>query len=282
MIIRRAVRAMRQALRSAGLLAPIPFDFSNRLISAKHVDSMLTRVADVIEGWLSTESIFPRVVSFDVRQEVRDFYTAYLSSPFRAAVGGSRFNKILWLAILAKSLRPTLIIDSGTFTGGSAWAFSLGAPHATILSFDTDLSQLRLRRPNCEYFQCDWSTHDFAGFDLTQSLCYFDDHVDQVRRVLEAKERNIPFAIFDDDLPISCFVNMAPSPARLPKLEFIDDPLLEHGDVVEWLWNGSPRRWIVDKRYLAKGRAAIKATVRLPDLGSITGIRVLSPKVVAL
>jgi hypothetical protein len=264
------------------LLAPIPLDFSNRLISAKHVDGMLTRVADVIEGWLSRQSIFPQLISFDVRQEVRDFYAAYLSSPFRAAAGGSRFNKILWLAILAKSLRPTLIIDSGTYTGGSAWALSLGAPSATILSFDIDLSQLRLRQPNCEYFQCDWSTHDLAGFDLSQSLCYFDDHVDQIRRVLEAKERNIPFAIFDDDLPISCFVNMAPSPARLPKLEFIDDPLLEHGEVVEWIWNGATRRWIVDKRYLAKGRAAIKAADRLPDLGTITGIRVLSPKVVAL
>jgi hypothetical protein len=269
-------------LRSAGLLAPIPLDFSNRLTSAKHVDGMLTRIADVVEGWLSRQSVFPDLVSFDVRQEVRGFYAAYLSTQFRAVVGGSRFNKILWLAVLAKALRPTLIIDSGTYTGGSAWALSHGAPQATILSFDIDQSQLRFRQPNCEYFERDWSTHDLASFDLSRSLCYFDDHVDQVRRLLEAKERKIPFAIFDDDIPITCFANMAPSQARLPKLEFIDDPLLEHGEVVEWTWNGAPRRWIVDKRYLAKGRAAIKAADRLPDLGMITGIRVLSPKVIAL
>jgi hypothetical protein len=252
------------------------------LTSAKHVDGMLARIADAAQGWLTRQSIFPNPVSFDVRQEVGSFYGAYLSSPFRGAFGGSRFNKSLWLALVAKALRPTLIIDSGTYMGGSAWALSLGAPDERILSFDVDLSQLRLRLGTCEYFQHDWSTHDLTRFDLSCALCYFDDHVDQVRRVLEAKDRGIPFALFDDDLPLSCFAIMAPSPARLPKLEFIDDPLLEHGEVVEWIWNGSPRRWIVDQRYLAKGRAAIKAADRLPDLGMITGIRVMSPKIVAL
>lgn len=283
MIVRRALRATKRMLRSAGLGDPgVYLDFSNRLTSAKHVDAMLTRIADVVEAWLSSQAIIPNLVAFDVRQEVRGFFASYLSSPFRAAVGGSRFNKILWLTLLAKALRPTVIIDSGTYAGASAWALSLGVPDARILSFDIDLSQLRLRQPNCEYFQCDWFTHDLAKFDLSRSLCYFDDHVDQVRRVLEARERNIPFAVFDDDLPVSCFAVMAPSPARLPKLEFIGDPSLEHGEVVEWLWNGSPRRWIVDKNYLEKGRAAIKAAERLPDLGAITGIRVMSPKLVAL
>jgi hypothetical protein len=282
LIIRRAVRRTKRLLLSAGLLAQPPLDFSNRLTSAKHVDGMLARIADVVEGWLSKQAILPDLGPIDVRREVRDFYAAYLSSPFRETAGGSRFNKLLWLALLAKALRPTLVIDSGTYRGASAWALSLGAPDATILSFDIDLSRLQLRQPNCEYFQYDWSRHDLASFDLSRSLCYFDDLVDQVRRLLEAKARRIPFAIFSDDYPVSCFANATPSPARLPKLEFIDDPSLEHGDVLEWTWREAPRRWIVDQRYLAQGRAAIKAAERLPDLGTITGIRVLSPKVVAL
>jgi hypothetical protein len=243
---------------------------------------MLARVAEVAEGWLSKQSVFPDLEPFDVRHQVRAFYDAYLAGPFRTPVGGSRLNKLLWLALLAKALRPTLIVDSGTFTGGSAWAMSLGAPDTKLLSFDIDLSRLRLRQPNCEYFECDWSKPDLANFDLSRSLCFFDDHIDQVKRVLEAKQRNISFAIFDDDLPITCFASMAPSLAQLPKLEFVDDPLLEHGDLVEWTWNGAPRRWIVDKDYLAKGRAAIKAADRVPDFGSITGIRQLGFKVVAL
>jgi hypothetical protein len=39
---------------------------------------------------------------------------------------------------------------------------------------------------------------------------------------------------------------------------------------------------VVDQTYLARGRAAIKASERLPDLGTITGIHVLPPKAVAL
>jgi hypothetical protein len=282
LIIRRTVRTTKRMLRAAGVLAQLPLDFSNRLTSEKHVDGMLARIADVVAGWLSTQAIIPDPCPIDVRREVRNFYAAYLSCPFRERSGGSRFNKLLWLALMAKALRPTLVIDSGTYRGASAWALSLGAPDATILSFDIDLSQLHLRQPNCEYFQYDWSQHDLTRYDLSRSLCYFDDLVDQVRRLLEAKARNIRFAIFNDDLPVSCFADATPSPARLPKLEFIDDPSLAHGDVVEWTWGGVRRRWIVDQEYLAKGRAAIKAAERLPDLAPITGIRVVSPKVVAL
>jgi hypothetical protein len=282
LILRKAVRKTRRMLRAAGLLAQPPLDFSNRLTSAKHVDGMLARIADVAEGWLSKQTVLPDLCPIDVRREVRDFYAAYLSGPFRETSGGSRFNKLLWLALLAKALRPTLVIDSGTYRGASAWALSLGAPDAAILSFDMDLSRLHQRQPNCEYFQHEWSKHDLTSFDLSRSLCYFDDLVDQVRRLLEAKARHIPFAIFNDDFPVSCFVNATPSPAQLPKLEFIDDPSLEHGDVLEWTWGGARRRWVVDQDYLAKGRAAIKAAERLPDLGTITGIRVLSPKLVAL
>src|SRR3984957_19173763 len=283
LIVDRAALAAKRMLRSVGLGRPQSnLDYSSRLTSAKHVDATLTRIADVMQEWLSRQSIFPDLIPLDVRQEVRGFYASYLSSPFRDRTGNGRFNKILWLTVLAKALRPTLIIDSGTYAGASAWALSLGAPQAKILSFDVDLSRLRLRQPNCEYFQYDWSKHDLANFDLSRSLCYFDDAMDQVRRLLEAKDRGIPFALFNDDFPLSFFANMTPSPKRLPTLEFIDDPLLEHGEVIEWVWNGAPRRWVVDQVYLAKGRAAIKAAERLPDLGTITGIHVLSPKAVAL
>jgi hypothetical protein len=48
-------------LLSAGLLAQPAFDFSNRLTSAKHVDGMLARIADVVEGRLSKQAIVPDV-----------------------------------------------------------------------------------------------------------------------------------------------------------------------------------------------------------------------------
>lgn len=283
MIVRRALRRAKRVLAAAGLVKqPVHLDFGNRLTSSKHVDAMLARLTDVITVWLSGQTILPAPAPFDVRREVGSFYEAYLASPFRGSFGGSRFNKLLWLTILAKALRPAHVIDSGTYMGASAWALSLGAPEARILSFDVDLSQLRSRVASAEYHQHDWSKHDLTKIDPARTFCYFDDHIDQVRRLLEAKERKIPFAAFDDDLPVSCFAIMAPSPARLPKLEFIDDPTLQHGDVVEWTWNGAPRRWIVDRAYLDSGRAAIKAAERLPELGTITGIRVLSPKLVAL
>jgi hypothetical protein len=281
-IHRQAWRLAKRTLAAVGLQLDRPHvEFATRLTSARHLDGMLTRIADTVEQWLAQQSILP-VAALDAKPFVEGFFEAYLKTPFREAIGQSRFNKLLWLAIVARALRPALIVDSGTYRGASAWALAFGAPDAKILSFDPHLSQLPLRVPNCEYVQGDWMQRDLAGFDLAHSLCYFDDAVDQVRRVLEAKARGISFALFNDDLPLTCFAVLTPSPARLPKLEFLHDPLLVHGEAVEWTWNGAPRRWIVDQDYLEKGRAAIKASERLPDLGPITGVRVWSPTLVAL
>ncbi len=281
MIHRGAWRLAKRTLAAVGLQLDRPYvEFANRLTSARHVDGMLMRTADVVEQWLAQQRILPSA-AFDAKPLVQGFFEAYLKTPFREAAGQSRFNKLLWLTVVARALQPGLIVDSGTYRGASAWALSFGAPDAKILSFDPQLSQLPLRVPNCEYVQGDWMDRDLAGFDLDRSLCYFDDGVDQVRRVLEAKARGAAFALFNDDFPLSCFAMMAPSPSRLPKLEFLHDPLLVHGEAVEWTWNGAPRRWIVDQDYLGKGRAAIKASERLPDLGPITGVRVWPPTLVA-
>src|ERR1700733_11851818 len=78
-------------MRSIGLGRPQSnLDFASRLTSAKHVDAMLTQIADVAQEWLSRQSIFPNLIPVDVRQEVRDFYASYLSSPFRDRTGNGR------------------------------------------------------------------------------------------------------------------------------------------------------------------------------------------------
>jgi hypothetical protein len=235
-------------------------------------DRMLAALAEAFDRWCSTTQIWPLTPVTDSTSAVARFYDAYLASPFREQSGGSRFNNLLWLFLLARATRPSLIIDSGTYRGASAWAFALATPECPILSFDLDLSSLARRSPGVTFFQTDWTTHDFKEHDLSRAIAYFDDHVDQGRRLEEAVRRGIPWLIFDDDFPVTSFVSMAHEGAALPKIEFVLDDGLRHETELSWISRGREIYWQVDQERLARLRTLVGATERLPNTSLTTGI----------
>lgn len=279
---RVAFRTVNSLLRSQDLsLAPVIRDFDARLDSPQHLGQLFDNLTNPIHDWIHNQQLFP-VGPVPVRFLVERFYEDYLASPFRQAGGGSRFNNLLWLYLLSHSIKPTVIIDSGTYTGASAWALSMGSPNSPVFSFDIDMSRLLLKIPTVKYIEEDWSTFDLANCDVSRGLCYFDDHVDQVGRLLQAKERRFPWVIFDDDFPITCFVGMAHGGHALPKIEFALNEKLADKDMITWTHGGRHFSWQVDREYLDKGRAAIHATERLPNTSLITGIQQTPYRVVAL
>lgn len=282
--MKRAVaRTANSLLRRFGLeVAKVGLDFDARLESTKHLQLMFDDLAEPIGRWLHTQTLFRLSGQIPVRQEIDKFYHGYLASPFRVQFTASRFNNLLWLYVLARALRPTAIVDSGTYMGASAWALSLGSPDSPLHSFDIDLGHLKLRRPKVQYIQADWTTFDTRGCDLSRGLCYFDDHMDQVARLIQAAERRFPYAIFDDDFPVTSFASMAHDGVALPKIEFALDTRLADREVISWLNRGRKCSWQVDRAYLDKGRALIRATERLPDTSMVTGIQQTPYRVVAL
>jgi hypothetical protein len=236
------------------------------------LDRMCHDLASCFETWSIEQSVWPLTPVDNLPTAVRLFYDTYLESGFRRNPGGSRFNNLLWLFLLARSLRPTAIVDSGTFTGASAWALALGAPSAKVLSFDLDMSNLLERMPNVDYRVQDWSTADWGGQDLSRALCYFDDHVDQVRRAAEAHALGIRFLIFDDDFPCTSFAPMAHGGSALPKISFLLERSLQGVDQLEWSHGGSRRTWKLDHARLSNARALIEAHDRLPNTSLVTGI----------
>lgn len=282
-MLRTAFRALNRMLsvldmrleRGAGL------DFDNRL-SGGAADEMIRRLAADYDRWAVQQDVFDNLIPFDTAASIEVFYGAYLSSPFRSKSGGSRFNNQMYLHLIAKGLQPAFIIDSGTYQGASAWALASGAPDARVISFDIDLSRLLHRLPNVEYIENDWTTYDLGTLQAGRSLCYFDDHLDQVRRLLEASERGISFAIFDDDFPLTSFAAMAHGGSALPKIEFALDPYFSTIQSVEWVEGGVTRSWTVDKQYLARARGAISRSDRLPNTSLTTGIHQTPYRVVSV
>lgn len=243
---------------------------------------MHAAMAREIGEWLASQTLFDVKQAIDLEAEIAAFYDDYLVSPFRLQLGESRYNNCLWLYLLARASAPDLIIDSGTYTGASSWALSRGAPQAKVVSFDIDLSNLRLRLPNVDYVEKDWTSFDLVPHAGRNVLAYFDDHIDQARRLIEARERGIPLAIFDDDFAIGAFPAMAHNGAALPKLEFVLDESLRDGDEIVWRNRGRRTHWRVDRAYLDKARDAIAGTARLPNTSLVTGIHQTPYRVVRL
>ena len=263
-------------------LAKNDHDLDARLESSRHLEFVFDDLADPIEQWINCQQLFTCGKPILVRSAVENFYYQYLASPFRAHVTVSRFNNLLWLYLIAKVFEPTFIVDSGTYTGASAWALSLACPDSPLYSFDIDLSRLKLRSPGVRYIQADWTTLDAKECDFSHGLCYFDDHVDQIGRLLQAAERGFPLAIFDDDFPVTSFAPMAHDGTALPKIEFALDDRIRDKEIISWSNHGQPYSWQVDRGYLDKGRQAIRATERLPDTSPITGIHQTPYRLVAL
>lgn len=281
--VRFSYRMLNRILGSAGLrIAPGALDFDSRLDNPKLLARMHRDLAQGFGEWLSTQTLFTQKQTFDIEKATADFFQVYLASPFRSQGGGSRFNNLLSLVLIARAAQPTLIVDSGTFTGASAWAFALGAPNAKILSFDIDLSRLLRRVPQVEYIQTDWAEYDFSKVPTVDSLCYFDDHIDQVRRLLEAKERGFPLLVFDDDFGLTSFAPMALGGMALPKIEFLFDEDLKSEKELSWLSGGHRHIWPIDHGYLDRGRNAVRAAQRLPNLSLVTGIHQTPYQIVAV
>jgi hypothetical protein len=261
-------------------LAILTNDFDARLVSQRHLDRMFREIGRISGQWLSGQDFVRR--AFDTEIEVRDFFADYLRSPFRGQHGGSRFGNLLWLNLLAKAQNPDVIVDSGTFKGASAWSLARGAPEARIRSYDLDLSQLICRVSRVEYLEHDWFSDDPTKLEGDVRLFYFDDHIDQGRRLIEAVERDCDLAVFDDDFSLLSFVTMAHGGAALPKISFILDDALEDGELIEWIVGGKQYAWRVNRRDLDRLRSLIANTDRLPDISALVGIGQLPYRVVAL
>jgi hypothetical protein len=266
-------RLVNKALSAFGLeLQKKQQDFDARLEQECFRSRIFSALGGEISGWLGKQNLFEQRCGFNAEELVADIYGQFLQSPFRRRSGGSRFNNLCWLAAIAKAMQPSLIVDSGTFQGASAWAFSASGVPCKIISFDIDLSRILLRVPGVLYCERDWTENDWYGFDLSNALAYFDDHLDQIRRLKEAARAGFRIAIFDDDFAVTSFSEMACGGSALPKIEFALDPCLRSQKEIAWSVSGRYYRFPINAKYLDEGLSLIEKTERLPNTSLITGI----------
>jgi hypothetical protein len=199
---------------------------------------------------------------------VRHFFALYEERPVADNTGGSGVNDSLALFLVATLAAPRLIVESGVHKGHGTWLLRRACPEAAIHAFDIDLSGLVHRDPAARYHQGDWSSVALGPVDGAAGLAFFDDHVNQCRRVREAYERGFRLLVFDDNFPADQLYATGVPP--VPTLAMLLDPELAPGTELAWLRRGKPRTYTYAAEDTYGAAGLVERVVALPDLAPAT------------
>lgn len=178
-------------------LVPAMPDWTHRPTSRSEVETLIAGACASLEHDLAAAAL--PVPPGGIRAAVETFWNLIPTAPVRQRRGGSGFNGALQLYVAMRALQPRAVVESGVFRGLTTWVIRQACPEAAILCHDPDLSGLRYRDAGARYSRRDWSTADLSGIDPAATVAFFDDHVPQARRVVEARDRGIARLLFDDD-----------------------------------------------------------------------------------
>ena len=202
-----------------------------------------------------------------VRPAAGEFFRLYPERPIPDNSGGSGFADCFWLYTAARLLDPRLIVENGVYRGQTTWLLRQACPQARLHAIDVDLGSLRFRDPSIHYHQGDWTEVSLADVDPDRALVFFDDHVNQARRLREAHHRGFRTLLFDDDLEAETLHATGLPP--VPTIAMVLDDRLEPGERIEWLRHGRPRHYVVEPADTVGTRGLIQSRHVTPDLTPI-------------
>lgn len=134
----------------------------------------------------------------ELLNELKTFKKIYDSRPIKENTGGMLFPHMFAVYFILKKIKPSFIIESGVYKGQSTWLIENTLPESKILSIDIDLSKRQYFSKKAEYSNLDFKHHDFSNIP-SDTLVFFDDHVNHYERIMQAKFFNIKSIIFEDN-----------------------------------------------------------------------------------
>lgn len=244
-------------------LLPATPEWDHRPLSDRERERLLDGAAEGLAADLAESGL-----SVDTHALVREFWSLVPHCPVRQKHGGNGFNGSLQIFAVARAVRPDVIVESGVYRGLTTWILRRACPQARIVSFDVTFAQLRHRDPQTTYVEADWTSFAFGDIDMSGALGFFDDHISQGARILEAYERGLRRCLFDDDVPAHR-IHTHGGPAH-PTVSMIFDDALT-GEPATWTRNG--RRFIYEpnESFVAKVRSVVDRMHPFDDMHRITG-----------
>jgi hypothetical protein len=201
--------------------------------------------------------------------DLKEYFQAMSNNRAFGASGTTHGNGTIWLFLLARALKPKVIVESGVFHGSSLFTFKSAIPRAKIFAFDVNFGALMSRLEGVDYRQHDWGTDDVRAEDPSD-LCFFDDHINNCMRVCQAYDRGFRHVVVDDAPDIG-EIHQFRYPA-VPSIAMIENDKWADGDSVEWNWNGRRLHYTFKIADTFGAKNIIEAAYRFPSVRRWTGM----------
>ena len=129
-----------------------------------------------------------------------EFKQVLSEHPLRTpSLGCVSVTEAFWLYGLVQSLKPEVIVESGTFEGYSLYfLWRAASPSTQIISFDP-FTKPKVEFPGVQYQATDWTKGQPNALPGTRTLVFFDDHIHQGKRLQQASKRHIRHVVFHDN-----------------------------------------------------------------------------------
>jgi hypothetical protein len=135
-------------------------------------------------------------------ESVEEFLGVYKNRPLVSNPGGMGLNHSWALWFLVSRIQPDFVVESGVWRGHSTWIIEQASPKTQILSFDINLKRRKFTSTKAKYFEMDFSDFDWSGYELGNSLCFFDDHQNALERIKSANWFGFSHVIIEDNWPV--------------------------------------------------------------------------------
>lgn len=242
------------------------------VLDRKLIERQNTLIARAVHGFFSGTRTFRGIGVDGIARHVADFRDIYLASPITMNDGGANFPSGVNLFLMARCLAPGVIVESGVFKGQSSHFLAAACPRAKIHAFDPDLSGVVHRTPGVTYYAHDWMEADIRSEAGARGLCFFDDHINQAMRIVQAHERGFRHVLVDDSWPIE-----APGCGwpPIPSVDMIMGNPLAPGETVQWIESGKIWTYVHNdemRELCDRARRLIRAAYEVPSLYRECGI----------
>jgi hypothetical protein len=199
---------------------------------------------------------------------VREFLPEHRRFDFPQA-GSTGLGGLLIVYLLARKLQPAIIVESGTFVGASLHALRQGWPGADLWSFDVSFKPLRYRENTIRYCEHDWTLETEPRAKSDHDFVFFDDHIDNAKRIVEAHERGFRYLLFDDAPTVGQIA--AYRFPGVPTVPMIIDPQLPRISI-SWVHQDTWLRYDHDPERCRQARELVDLAVPVPNLRPSCGL----------
>lgn len=138
----------------------------------------------------------------DIKKHIEEFSNIYISRPIKNNTGGMKSAHMLNAWYVIRNIKPKIIIESGVWKGLGTWLFKNASPDSEIISIDPCPRFREITLESVKYTTDDFLSIDWKNIiDTTNTLVFFDDHQDAIKRLKYCQQHNFKYIMYEDNYP---------------------------------------------------------------------------------